>query len=587
MQIGKWHLIGLIAILVAGTSSCKKNPPPSAEKLLVKKWTLHGDSSLFLAIKQDKTFETNYNELPGERGRWKLENDSLLVLFFDLNSRISIDSGKIEHDRMVYYGNGAEIGRDESGQVMGYSKKVEVQITGLDALDMELAFFGSTHQFKFYPKETVSGFSMESVFRGLLGLLFLVGIGWLFSRNRSAINWGLVGKGIAAQVILALLILKVPFVEDVFEQISSFFVQIIRFTDQGIQFLFRSFVTGEVEYPLVTFVITVLPTIIFFSALTSLFYYWGVLQRIVYGFAWIMRRTLGLSGAESMAAAGNIFLGQTEAPLLVKPYLMGMTKSEIMSLMTGGMATIAGGVLASYIGFLGGDDPEQQLYFAKHLLAASVMSAPAAIVAAKMLVPEREKFNKELKIPKEKLGSNSLEAIANGTSDGLKLAANVGAMLLVFIALMAMGNYVLQDLIGEWTGLNSYIAEHTRYSGLSFQFILGYLVSPIAWLMGVPADDMFLVGQLLGEKTILNEFVAYTSLGEMKMTGQFVHDKSILMATYVLCGFANFASIGIQIGGIGSLVPSRKGLLSELGLIALLGGTMACLFTAVVVGMLY
>jgi len=586
-MVSRWQLFGLFALLLVGFTACKKENPPTAEKLLAKQWKMPADSSVFFTIKKDNTFETNLSTLPAAHGRWQIDNDSTLVLFFDLQTSIVIDSGRITNDMVVYYRNGSVVGHGQDGKVMGYSQRMDFHIKRLEALDMELVFPAGTVEFKFYPKETQEGFSFESVFRGLLGLIFLVAVGWLFSRDRKSINWALVGKGIAAQVILALLILKVPFVEDVFEQISAFFVQIIRFTDQGVQFLFRSFVTGEVEYPLVTFVITVLPTIIFFSALTSLFYYWGILQRIVYVFAWLMRRTMRLSGAESMAAAGNIFLGQTEAPLLIKPYLLGMTKSEIMTLMTGGMATIAGGVLASYIGFLGGDDPEQQLYFAKHLLAASVMSAPAAIVAAKMLVPEREQFNKELTIPKDKLGSNSLEAIANGTSDGLKLAANVGAMLLVFIALMAMGNYILQDLIGEWTGLNSYIAEHTRYSGLSFQFILGYLVSPIAWVMGVPADDMFLVGQLLGEKTILNEFVAYTSLGEMKMTGQFMHDKSILMATYVLCGFANFASIGIQIGGIGSLVPSRKGMLSELGLIALLGGTMACLFTAVVVGMLY
>ena len=441
--------------------------------------------------------------------------------------------------------------------------------------------------FEFKPTSIGTGFTFVSLMRGLLGVLFLIAICWVFSTNRRSVNWALVAKGLMFQIILALLILKVPFFETIFEAISSFFVQVIRFTDAGVQFLFRSFVTGEVEYPLVTFVITVLPTIIFFSALTSLFYYLGVLQRIVYVFAWIMKRTLRLSGAESMAAAGNVFLGQTESPLLIKPYLNKMSRSEIMTMMVGGMATIAGGVLASYIGFLGGNDPVQQLYFAKHLLAASVMSAPAAIVAAKILVPETEKVNENLTVPKDKLGANALEAIANGTSEGLKLAANVGAMLLVFIALMTMGNYILTDLVGEWTGLNQTIAENTRYDGLSFEFLLGYTVSPVAWMLGVPNEDIFLVGQLLGQKTILNEFVAYTTLGEMKMNGDFVHDKSILMSTYILCGFANVASIGIQIGGIGSLVPNRKGLLSQLGVRALLGGTVACLFTAAIVGMLY
>jgi CNT family concentrative nucleoside transporter len=334
------------------------------------------------------------------------------------------------------------------------------------------------------------------------------------------------------------------------------------------------------------FVIMVLPTVIFFSALTSLLFYWGILQRVVYGLAWVMKKTMRLSGAESMAAAGNIFLGQTEAPLLIKPYLSSMTRSEIMCLMTGGMATIAGGVLAAYVGFLGGDDPQQQLYFAKHLLAASVMSAPAAIVAAKLLIPETEEFNQEMSIPKERIGTNALEAITNGTGDGLRLAANVAAMLLVFIALIAMGNFIMKDMIGEWTGLNEIIRANTRYDGLTMQFIIGYACAPVAYLLGVPGEDTVLVGQLIGEKTILNEFYGYTSLGNMKAQGLIANDKSIIMATYVLCGFANFASIGIQIGGIGSLAPNKKSTLSQLGFKALIGGTMACMFTAVVVGML-
>ncbi len=296
---------------------------------------------------------------------------------------------------------------------------------------------------------------------------------------------------------------------------------------------------------------------------------------------------MNLSGAESLAAAGNIFMGQTEAPLLVRPYLDRMTKSEIMCLMSGGMATIAGGVLAAYINFLGGNDPAQQVLFAKHLLTASVMSAPAAVVAAKLLVPETEKFDQSMSVSKENTGSNFLEAISNGTTDGLKLAINVGAMLLVFTALIYLGNYILQDGIGELTGLNDLISQNTNYDGLSFQFIIGYAFAPIAFLMGISSDDIVLVGQLLGEKTILNEFYAYVTLGDMKAANMFQHEKSIIMSTYILCGFANFASIGIQIGGIGALAPSRKGLLSKLGLYALLGGTIACLFTASIVGMFY
>ena len=432
---------------------------------------------------------------------------------------------------------------------------------------------------------TLLAISFTSVSRGAIGMATLILIAWLFSNNKKKIDWMLVGKGLAIQLIFAILVLKVSFVEIGFEWVSKAFTKVIGFTQEGTMFLFSSFVSGEIESSLVNFVVMVLPTIVFFSALTSLFYYWGILQKIVYVFAWIMKKAMKLSGAESLAAAGNIFLGQTEAPLLVKPYLNKMTNSELMCLMSGGMATIAGGVLAAYIGFLGGDDPVQQVYFAKHLLAASVMSAPAAVVAAKILVPETEKFDEKLEISKEKIGSNALEAITNGTTDGIKLAVNVGGMLLVFIALMAMGNYILFK-VGDLTTLNEVIVANTDFDGLSFQFLLGYLFAPIAWLMGVCSEDMILVGQLLGEKTILNEFVAYVSLGEMKNAGQFHEEKSIIMATYILCGFANFASIGIQIGGIGSLAPDKKATLAKFGFRALIGGTLASLFTAVIVGAL-
>lgn len=427
--------------------------------------------------------------------------------------------------------------------------------------------------------------SATAILKGFLGMAVLVAIAWVFSNNKKKINWSLVGKGLAIQFIFAILVLKVPFVEQGFEWVSKLFTKVIGFTQEGTMFIFKSFVSGEIETPLLNFVIMVLPTVIFFSALTSLLYYWGILQKVVYVFAWVMKKAMKLSGAESLAAAGNIFLGQTEAPLLVKPYLDKMTNSEMMCLMSGGMATIAGGVLAAYVGFLGGDDPVQQLFYAKHLLAASVMSAPAAVVAAKILVPETEKFDEKLEVSKDKIGSNALEAIAEGTTQGIRLAVNVGGMLLVFIAFMAMFNYILFK-VGDWTSLNQLIIANTNFDGLSFQFVLGYLFAPIAWLMGVCSQDMVLVGQLLGEKTILNEFVAYVSLGEMKMAGKFAEEKSIIMATYILCGFANFASIGIQIGGIGSLAPSKKGVLSKYGFLALIGGTLASLFTAVIVGMI-
>jgi CNT family concentrative nucleoside transporter len=426
-----------------------------------------------------------------------------------------------------------------------------------------------------------------SISRGLLGMAVLVFIAWVFSANRKNINWQLVIKGILIQLTLAILILKVPFVEYFFEILSKAFIKVISFTQYGLEFLLGSFSSGKIENSLQNFVFVVLPTIIFFSALTSLFYYLGILQRVVYVFAWVMKKIMNLSGAESLAAAGNIFLGQTESPLLIKPYLSKMTRSEIMCLMTGGMATIAGGVLASYINFLGGDDPVQRLLFAKHLLTASVMSAPAAVVAAKILVPETEEFNKSMEIPKEKMGSNVLEAVANGTTEGIKLAVNVAGMLLVFIAIIYFLNYIMQDVIGHYSGLNEVVAANTAYKGFSLQFIIGYSCAPIAWLMGVPSEDIVYVGQLLGEKTIFNEFYAYTTLGSLKSAGAFVSEKSIIMATYMLCGFSNFASIGIQIGGIGSLAPDKKGLLSQLGMRALIGGTVACLMTAVLVGMLY
>lgn len=424
------------------------------------------------------------------------------------------------------------------------------------------------------------------ILRGSVGLLFLIALAWVFSTNRRSVSWPLVIKGVAFQIVLALLILKVDGVQIVFEYLARGFVKVISFTDFGSDFLFASFETGTVATGLLNFAFRVLPTIVFFSALSSMLYYLGILQKIVYGFAWLMKHTLKLSGAESLAAAGNIFLGQTESPLLIKPYLDNMTRSEIMCLMTGGMATIAGGVLASYINFLGGDDPVQKTLFAKHLLTASIMSAPAAVVMAKILIPEKETIDDSMAISKDKMGANVLEAITNGTTDGLKLAVNVGAMLLVFTALIYMGNWILGDLIGNWTGLNQVIADHSRYDQLSFQFLLGYIGAPIAWMIGVHPQDMVLVGQLLGEKTILNEFYAYVTLGTMKNGDQFTDPKSVIMATYILCGFANFASIGIQIGGIGTLIPNRKDLLAKLGVRALIGGTLACLATASIVGMM-
>lgn len=428
-----------------------------------------------------------------------------------------------------------------------------------------------------------AGFSIISILRGILGMSVLFLLGYLFSKDRKSIRWSIVLRGTILQLGLALLIIKVPFVSTGFEFLSKVFTKLINFSHDGAEFLFSSLSTGEMHPMVTNFATWILPSIIFFAAISSLLYYLGILQFIVKKLAWVMHRTLGISGAESISAAANIFIGQTEAPLLVKPYLSRMTKSEIMCLMVGGMATIAGGVLAAVIGILGGGDHAQELFYAKHLLTASFMSAPAAIVFAKMLVPEKEEIDKNLDVPKDKIGTNALEAITNGTTDGLKLAVNVGAMLLVFMSLIAFVNYSL-GWIGSWTHLNDLIASGGMYTSLSFESIAGYILSPFSWLMGVEWQDCMYFGQLLGEKTILNEFVAYPHLGEIKDE---LSQKTVVMATYVLCGFANIASIGIQVGGIGILVPEKKSLLAQYGLLALLAGTLACMSTAILAGMLF
>lgn len=428
-------------------------------------------------------------------------------------------------------------------------------------------------------------FNITSIFRGLLGMFVLIGIAWLFSVNRRAISWRVVGIGLSVQILLAIGVLQVPPVQYFFEMVGSVFVVILDFTKAGSEFLFGDFLDTE-TYGFI-FAFQVLPTIIFFSALTSLLFYLGAIQKIVYGLAWLMTKSMRLSGAESLSVAGNIFLGQTESPLMIKAYLPDMTKSEILLVMTGGMATMAGGVLAAYISFLGGDDPVQRLIFAQHLLAASIMAAPGAVVITKILYPQTEEIDKTMEISKDRIGDNILDSITNGTGEGLRLAANVAAMLLVFIAFIAMFNFIVGG-VGDMFNLNPLIAEATdgRYDRLSLQFILGYTFAPIMWLIGVSLPDITLVGRLLGEKVIMTEFIGYISLAELKDADAFADPKSIIMATYLLCGFANFASIGIQIGGIGSLAPTRRVLLSKFGMRALLGGTMAGLMSATIVGMI-
>jgi concentrative nucleoside transporter, CNT family len=430
---------------------------------------------------------------------------------------------------------------------------------------------------------------LEQIARGLLGIFALLFICFLISNNKRKINWRLVVSGMLLQLFFALMILKVPAIKMVFSGIGAGFNAISSFTDAGVDFLTRSFVTGEVESGVISFLFRILPTIVFFSALTSMLYYMGILQKIVYAFAWLMSKTMKLSGAETLSGAANIFLGQTEAPLMVRPFIPQMTRSEILCLMVGGMSNIAGGVFIAYMTFLGGTDPEQRILFATHLLTASIMSMPAAFVVAKMMIPETEPIDQELKLSKDKLGTNLLEAISIGTEDGLKLAVNVGAMLLVFTALIAMVNSILYDVVGNYTGANAWIQSQSDglYKGLTMQYILGNLLAPVSWLLGIAKQDIVLVGQLLGEKTILNEFIAYKSLGEMKEQGVFYSDRSILIATYALCGFANFASIGIQIGGIGNMAANKKSQLAQLGIKALIGGTIASFLTAVMAGMLF
>ena len=431
------------------------------------------------------------------------------------------------------------------------------------------------------------GFSVNSLWRGILGMISLLIIAFLFSSNRKAINWKTVGIGLTFQLVIAIGVLKVKFVQSIFEGVGKVFVKVLEFTQAGSKFLFEGLVVDMDTFGFI-FAFQVLPTVIFFSALTSVLFYLGIIQKVVKAFGWLLSKLLKISGAESLSVAGNIFLGQTEAPLLIKAYLERMNKSEMLLVMIGGMATVAGAVLAAYIGFLGGDDPVLRLVFAKHLLAASVMAAPGAIVISKILYPQTEAINTDVTVSSEKIGSNILDAIANGTTEGLRLAVNVGAMLLVFFAFIAMLNWVIGG-IGEMTNINEWMVANTSYPELSLEAILGTVFAPLMWLIGVDQADMMMMGQLLGIKLAASEFVGYIQLAELKNTASAVHltyEKSIIMATYMLCGFANFASIGIQIGGIGSLAPGQRKTLSKFGMKALIGGTIASLISATIAGMI-
>ena len=430
------------------------------------------------------------------------------------------------------------------------------------------------------------GFSFNSLWRGVLGMISLIFIAFLFSSNRRAVNWKTVGIGLTFQLIIAIGVLKIGFIKTIFEFVGKIFIKILGFTQAGSKFLFGGFM-DVTSYGFI-FAFQVLPTILFFSALTSVLFYLGIIQKVVQAMGWLLTKLLGISGAESLSVAGNIFLGQTEAPLLIKAYLEKMNKSEILLVMIGGMATVAGAVLAAYIGFLGGDDEALKLVYAKHLLAASVMAAPGAIVISKILFPQTEKINTDVAVSQDKIGSNFLDAIANGTTEGLKLAVNVGAMLLVFVAFIAMVNYGLLK-IGTIGGLNEWVSANSPYQALSLEAMLGTIFSPLMWLIGVAKEDIMLMGQLLGIKLAASEFVGYIQLADLKNVSNVTHltyEKSIIMATYMLCGFANFASIGIQIGGIGSLAPGQRKQLSKFGMKALIGGTIASLISATIAGMI-
>ena len=443
--------------------------------------------------------------------------------------------------------------------------------------------FSKTFLMEIIPHE---GISITSIVRGIIGLSSIILIAYLLSNNKKRIDWKTIIIGLSSQLVIAVAVLRIEFVRMIFEKLGQGFLAIVTFTNQGSKILFGELADSS-KYGEI-FVFQVLPVIIFFSALTSVLYYYRIIQKVVSGLAWMLTKFLNISGQESLAVAGNIFLGQTEAPLLVKGYLDKMNKSEYFLLMTGGMATVAGSVLAAYIGFLGGDDPVQRIEVAKNLIIASVMAAPGAIVISKLMFPQTEEVTKNIEISTDVTGTNLLSAITNGTRDGIKMAVNVGAMLLVFLALIALVNGIFYQ-IADVFGLNNWIEQNTDYESFSLELILGCLFAPLMWLIGIAYEDIYLMGQLLGVKLAASEFVAYIELASLQDVGSALHltyQKSVIMATIMLCGFANFASIGIQIGGIGILAPGKSKLLTELGFKAMIAGTLVSLLSATFVGML-
>jgi CNT family concentrative nucleoside transporter len=412
---------------------------------------------------------------------------------------------------------------------------------------------------------------------GLFGLAVLISFAYMVSSNKKSIDWRQIAAGVGLQIVFAVIVILVPGGREFFDFISRIFVKVIDFSMTGAQFIFGDLARAS-EFGFI-FAFQVLPTIIFFASLMGVLYHIGLMQKIVQGMAWVMLKVLRVSGSESLSVAANVFIGQTEAPLVVRPYIAKMTESELFTMMVGGMATIAGAVLAAYIAMLGGTDEVQRLFYARHLLAASVMAAPATIVIAKLLRPETEESLTKgtVHLEVEKTATNVIEAAANGAADGVKLALNVGGMLLAFFALITMINFPLA-WIGQVTGIESVIGQ-----SLSLSIILGYILSPLAWIIGIPWSEAVMVGGLIGEKIVINEFVAYLHLGEIKHT---LSEHSVLISTYALCGFANFSSIAIQLGGIGGLAPNRRPDIARLGMRAVMGGTLATMMTATIAGVL-
>lgn len=434
--------------------------------------------------------------------------------------------------------------------------------------------------------EQQSGISLESLLRGILGVVSVLAVAYALSYDRKRIDWKLIGGGLFMQLVFALAVLYVPFVGTALELVGKAFIKLMDFTQAGVGFLLGPYATKSKGF---IFLIHSLPVVIFFSALVSLFYHWGIIQRVVGAFSWLLRKFMNISGAEGLVTSGNIFMGMTESPVLIKNYLPAMNRSEIFLVMVSGMGTIAGTVMATYIGMLSGGDPVARVLFAKHLISASLMAAPGSIVLAKMLCPQTEvAVDHAASLEKKSAHPTALDALAAGTSTGIRLMVNIAAMLLVFIALVALANYLLDGLIGRYTGLNDWIVSVTdgKAHGLTFQFILGVILAPFMWLIGIPSSDIMLVGSLLGQKTILNEFVAYFQLQEWKDAGMFMYQKSILMSTYILCGFANISSIGILLGGMGVLAPEKKEMITRFGFPAMIAGALVSVLSATIIGMI-